>query len=189
MTSSDKGTYHSENRVVQSYVEGLCWVLKYYYQGVQSWKWYFPFHYAPFASDFRAIGNLEIKFELSRPFLPVEQLMGVFPAASRQHIPSVFHDLMTESSSPIIDFYPLEFPIDLNGKKHAWQGVALLPFIDSDRLSAAMEPYFSKMNDDEKHRNAMGDDILLVSGEHPNYENMCALYKAPPVETVLDELT
>lgn len=56
--------------------------------------------------------------------------MSVFPAASRSHVPKPWADLMVDPECTIIDFYPEDFKIDLNGKKYAWQGVALLPFVD-----------------------------------------------------------
>lgn len=49
--------------VALQYIRGLCWVLQYYYQGCASWDWYFPYHYAPFASDFVCISGLSTKFE------------------------------------------------------------------------------------------------------------------------------
>ncbi|KAI8057093.1 XRN 5'-3' exonuclease N-terminus-domain-containing protein [Syncephalis plumigaleata] len=123
--------------IIYKYVEGLCW-------GCPSWKWYYPYHYAPFASDFVDIASFDIQFELGTPFRPVEQLMGVLPAASRAHIPSPFHRLMTDPDSEIIDFYPVDFDLDMNGKKHLWQAVILLPFIDEQRLLNAMTPIYNE---------------------------------------------
>lgn len=47
---------------------------------------------------------------------------------------------MTSPQSPIIDFYPLEFETDINGKKVDWEALVLIPFIDQHRLLRALEP-------------------------------------------------
>ena len=157
------------HQVARDYVTGLAWVLKYYMQGCPSWTWYYPHHYAPFAADFVDLANLDIQFDKGNPFRPFEQLMGVLPAASNHAIPSIFHPLMTEADSPIIDFYPEDFPVDLNGKKFAWQGVIILPFIDESRLLTEMHKLYPQLTADEARRNATGTEVLLFSDEHALY--------------------
>ena len=157
------------NQVARDYVEGLAWVLLYYMQGCPSWSWYYPYHYAPFAADFVDMDQMKIKFEKATPFHPYEQLMSVLPAASNHAIPDVFKSLMTDEDSEIIDFYPEDFPLDLNGKKFAWQGVVLLPFIDPKRLLDAMNKRYPGLTADEKKRNEFGRDVLIFSDKHPLY--------------------
>lgn len=164
--------------VALQYVRGLCWVLKYYYQGCASWKWYFPYHYAPFASDFVNIGGLSTAFEkATKPFNPLEQLMGVFPAASCSHVPSPWAILMSDPKSAIIDFYPEDFKIDLNGKKFAWQGVALLPFVDERRLFKALKPYYKQLTPQEIKRNQCGDSRLYIAPGNSGYATIKSQYK------------
>lgn len=45
---------------------------------------------------------------------------------------------MYDPNSPILDFYPLEFEQDLNGKKQDWEAIVKIPFIDEARLLKAM---------------------------------------------------
>ncbi|XP_055322156.1 5'-3' exoribonuclease 2 homolog isoform X2 [Sitodiplosis mosellana] len=175
--------------VALQYVRGLCWVLKYYYQGCASWNWYFPYHYAPFASDFIHIAGLSTQFEKNtKPFNPLEQLMGVFPAASSVHVPRPWATLMSDPESTIIDFYPEDFKIDLNGKKFAWQGVALLPFVDEKRLIKALEPYYKLLTPEEVKRNQRGEDRLYVGPANKGYSQITTLYKKktdPKKETTI----
>ena len=83
---------------------------------------------------------------------------------------------MTEESSPIIDFYPPTFEIDMNGKRMLWQGVALLPFIDEKRLLDAMAQHYPQITDDEKRRNQWGHNVLYVFEGHSLYPSLESLY-------------
>ncbi|KAK4960814.1 5'-3' exoribonuclease 2, partial [Elasticomyces elasticus] len=165
------------HQVARDYVQGLAWVLLYYFQGCPSWSWFYPWHYAPFAADFVDLEKEKISFDKGTPFKPYEQLMGVMPAASNHTIPPVFHPLMTSEDSPIVEFYPEDFDIDMNGKKMAWQGVALLPFIDASRLLEAMKEKYPLLTPAEHARNEPGKDALLFSSKHPlNEEVMLNFY-------------
>jgi 5'-3' exoribonuclease 2 len=83
---------------------------------------------------------------------------------------------MTSEESPIIDFYPSTFEIDMNGKKMAWQGVALLPFIDPIRLLDAMAAHYPKLTEEEVKRNRWGSNVIFASDEHPLYPSFELLY-------------
>jgi 5'-3' exoribonuclease 2 len=177
------------NMVARQYAEGLCWVLAYYMQGCPSWTWYFPHHYAPFAADFVGLEDMNPRelFEEGTPFHPYEQLMGVLPAASNHAIPEPFRILMEDPKSTIYDFYPVDFPIDLNGKKFAWQGVAVLPFIDSNRLLEAMATKYPELSDDEKRRNEFGKETLMFSQEGGIFEDVNqALYRKQATKHTID---
>uniref|UniRef100_A0A665V7G5 5'-3' exoribonuclease 1 n=1 Tax=Echeneis naucrates TaxID=173247 RepID=A0A665V7G5_ECHNA len=144
------------------YVEGIQWILHYYYHGVQSWSWYYPYHYAPFLSDIRNISGLKLTFELGKPFMPFQQLLAVLPAASMELLPQCYRHLMTSESSPIIENYPLDFKTDLNGKQQEWEAVVLIPFIDERCLLAAMEPCNSKLTKEENARNCHTECIVYT---------------------------
>jgi len=156
----------------RSYVEGLCWVLSYYYQGCPSWTWYYPYHYAPFASDLIGMDSLDCSkpdyFTLSKPFTPYQQLMSVLPpdSAERCGLPKECHDLMVNKESPILDFYPMDFDLDLNGKRFTWQAVILLPFIDEPRLIETLTPHLAKLEGDHKKRNELSDNLLFGLKNH-----------------------
>ncbi|XP_048190904.1 5'-3' exoribonuclease 1 isoform X4 [Perognathus longimembris pacificus] len=142
------------------YVQAIQWILHYYYHGVQSWSWYYPYHYAPFLSDIRNISALKIHFELGKPFKPFEQLLAVLPAASKSLLPTCYQHLMTNEDSPIIEYYPPDFKTDLNGKQQEWEAVVLIPFIDEKRLLEAMETCNHSLKKEERKRNQHSECLM-----------------------------
>ena len=112
----------------------------------------------------------------TKPFKPLEQLMAVFPSQSRKFLPSEWQSLMLAKESPIIDFYPLNFCVDLNGKRYEWQGVALLPFVDEKRLHRTLEHVYSTLTIEEQQRNKRDYDRLYIHKENLCYDYFKELY-------------
>lgn len=126
-----------------SYLEALYWVANYYYHGCVSWSWYYPYHYTPLAigtqSDLPIIltcatfvdlvdyENFVPSFKLDYPFRPLQQLLGVLPLASKELLPVPYQKLMLDVGSPLNKFYPVEFDLDMEGKKQAWEAIVLIP--------------------------------------------------------------
>lgn len=144
------------------YIKGLLWVFKYYYEGCVSWSWFYPFHYAPFASDLINVDSYVIEFELAEPFHPFEQLLSVLPSESAHCLPEACSWLMTDSDSPIIDIYNSDIPIDPNGKPLPWLWVLLIPFIEENRVRQAMSKCAPNLTREEARRNAWGPMFMFL---------------------------
>ncbi|MCJ1310727.1 hypothetical protein MMC25_004393 [Agyrium rufum] len=143
-------------KLTENYVQGLQWVLFYYYRGIASWPWFYGYHYSPMISDVRKGLNADMNFQLGQPFRPYQQLMGVLPDRSKKIVPPAYHDLMTNPDSPVIDLYPRDFELDMNGKKMDWEAVVKIPFIDEKRLLAAMKTKDDLLTEVERVRNDFG---------------------------------
>jgi 5'-3' exoribonuclease 1 len=175
------------DKLVRSYIEGIQWVLYYYYNGVASWGWFYPYHYAPMISDLKDLDRFsDLEFTLGNPFKAYEQLMGVLPSLSRKLLPAAYRvrllhekspnvshcqitntpfsfaqDLMTDPTSPIIDFYPTDFDLDMNGKKQDWEAIVKIPFIDEERLLSAMKSREHRLTKDQAAMERIGQSYRI----------------------------
>eukprot|EP00624_Nannochloropsis_granulata_P007519 evm.model.NODE_8251_length_22696_cov_22.787495.3 len=156
----------------RTYIEGLCWVFQYYYRGCQAWGWFYPFHYAPFASDLVNIERFQVEFEMGTPLKPLEQLMAVLPPESADALPLPLARLMTSEDSPIKDFYPRDVEVDPNGKAMPWLWVTLLPFIDEKRLLSTITEVENELSLAEKTRNQLGGSLLALHEYHPTFRTI-----------------
>ena len=154
----EPGDEASIRSVVQSYIEGLFWVLTYYHDGCGSWTWYYPHLYAPLASDLVNIAALPVEFPQGKPFTPLLQLLSVLPPQSGTFLPRPYEELMSSPESPLVEYYPQDFIVDANGKKNAWECVVCIPFIKEDVLVDAVNriDHVTMLTHEERLRNIPG---------------------------------
>lgn len=107
-------------------------------------------------------------------------MLATFPPQYARYLPESWQYLMLDKEkSSIIDFYPVNFTIDRNGKRQKWQGVFLLPFVDEDRLLKALKPVDSSLTNEEKKRNKHDYDRLFIHKKNPCFLQLRRLYYDP----------
>lgn len=74
------------NAMLSSYIQGLHYVYQYYFGGLPSWEWYYPYYYAPLVADLTAYISFMNStkqslqpFNKSAPYEPFKQLMCILP--------------------------------------------------------------------------------------------------------------
>ncbi|KAL4436223.1 hypothetical protein ABPG74_018207 [Tetrahymena malaccensis] len=177
--------------LITKYLEGLQFVLLYYYQGCPSWSWYFPFYYAPMTSDISLFLNYkaqhlsqEIVFDLSEPYPPMKQLMCIIHPENANLLPKPFAQLLTDPNSKLrspVDYYPDKFTIDPYGGVFSHEYIVVLPFMDQKLID---EVYSSidqakQLTPQERERNQFGKNIkykfdhnfapITIQSTLPNY--------------------
>lgn len=148
-----------------AYIEALQWNLYYYYDGCQSWSWYYPYHYAPYVSDIKNFKDFKIKFPKDKPLLPYEQLLGVLPISSKRFLPDSYQRIMIAKDSPLFGCYPTDFKLDQNGKTAPWEAVVLIPHLKEELLLAASAIAKRGLTDQERSHNRPGPHLLYEYSE------------------------
>ena len=123
------------------YVQGIQWCFAYYYRGCVAWRWYYPYHYAPLASDLNQIEEFYPSFTLGEPCMPFQQLLSVLPRESGQLLPQCYSSLMHGPASPISSSFPSDFQVDMEGKAWDWEAVTLIPFLDERHVEEVPKSY------------------------------------------------
>ena len=143
------------------YLAGLQWILKYYTKEVPSWKWYFPYHYAPTASTLvKYIDSFEFpRCFKGAPLTPLQQLLCVLPPKSSKLLPSPLDSLL---STKLKIFNPDDVEIDLSGKKQEYMGIVKLPFVDFSVVKKVYDENISKVDYRELRRNNLGKSLHYI---------------------------
>eukprot|EP01065_Artemidia_motanka_P018099 TRINITY_DN21439_c0_g1_i1.p1 TRINITY_DN21439_c0_g1~~TRINITY_DN21439_c0_g1_i1.p1 ORF type:complete len:1005 (+),score=243.66 TRINITY_DN21439_c0_g1_i1:69-3017(+) len=167
---SGQGVQKAPTDAAREFLVGVQWIMRYYFQGTASWDWFYPYHYAPFAADICDVALEWVQPEpapigvAGRPF---DQLVGLLPPSSRHALPHRYRWLMTEKTSPVAEHFSEDFHVDFAGKRFAWMGTVILPFIPADKLLAATAPIHERLSPEEKRRNTHQPELVFVHRSHP----------------------
>lgn len=161
-------TKENINQICRQYLQGLMWVLTYYYEGCSAWGWYYPYHHAPTAkhlTEYLMIPSNwhNLKPTASPPYKPYEQLMIVLPPESRGLLPESYRDLMVKIDSPLIEYYPLDYQLDTIYRRFYWECPPILSLVDDNHLRKTLRKH--KLTKEEIKRNAPSQGYLSLPDE------------------------
>lgn len=122
--------------ICKQYLEGIKWVTEYYFKECCSWSWQYTYTHGPFMSDIYEylIDINTIELEKNKPLTPQEQLLAVLPPSQYKLLEKKYQWYMINKKSPIIEYYPTKFKIDMINKDYLYNCIPMLPSIDRNKL-------------------------------------------------------
>lgn len=169
---ADINTEDEIKKMCNNYIRGLFWVLQYYLDGIQSWSFYYEYHYPPLMKDLYIelirlgiddCGSYDFKldtYSLNAPLCPFEQLLSVLPKSSVNLLPKELRHLVTDSELAKKGYYEeiTDRDIDYEGKTEEFMGIVLLPFINRENIREEFKKYSSI----KYHRNMLQREVVFI---------------------------
>jgi 5'-3' exonuclease len=133
---------HDIKKYSTQYVDGLMWVLNYYFNRKFDSYWYYKYPVAPLCTDlYKSLMVMDepmIKERLNAlqknsytiPITPELQLLCVIPVSSAKILPSKLASIMQDPKYACLHFYPKEYKLCTFMKRFLWECTPILPEID-----------------------------------------------------------
>lgn len=148
-------------KICFEYFTGLTFVMRYYLEGIPSWTYSYNQYHAPLFYDMNQYirkFNADVKFEITEPPKPIEQLLSVLPSKSIDLLPIEYRDIMMKSD--IKHYYPTSFEVELQNCKNEHEGIPIIPFVDPKEINKE----YKKVKTTSKVKNIIGKTFLYKDG-------------------------
>jgi len=148
-------------KICHNYLVGMQWIITYYTKQVPSWRWFYPYHYAPLASTMiKYINTYQTpRYHRGIPLTPFQQLLTVLPTKSSSLLPKPFNDILEKK---LIKFCPENVVIDISGKRQEYMGIILLPNIDVSTVVKLYNENIDKVDKRDIKRDSFGKSMIYI---------------------------
>ncbi len=152
-------------KVCHNYIEALIFNMEYYLFTSPAWRWHYRFRCAPCISDLlqyiKSVPTaLDINLDKSTPYTPLQQLFMILPPQSKSYLPKKYGELMTNVDSPLIQYFPIDFELDvLAGEKFIYSEPILPELNDTKILNELVK---IKLTKTEERRNTLNKEPIVI---------------------------
>lgn len=158
----DRSNNDNITDICRNYLEGLDWVLQYYYTENHSWGWIYQHYASPIFQDLAIYMDYFNKIPKEQnkrmePYTPFHQLMMVLPKTSSHLLPAPLAKYMTSDTSPLKEYYPNPSDMEFNYFFHVcfWETEPLIKLIDEHQVELIINKVKNKLTPNQKDRNTL----------------------------------
>lgn len=135
------------------YLKGVLFTMRYYITGIPDWQWYYPLYASPFFIDLFKYANKfdgAMTFTQGEPLTNFEQLACILPKRSFNLLPLSYSERIRDNER-LEHLYPIDFEINLEGKRYEYEGKVILPFIDIQLIRDVLKDCYLTYNEEQRN--------------------------------------